>query len=123
MIFENGNVSFIELLQRGGGGGKERSIVGVRAPYMRVIGMQVDQGGAGKATSLPVTSEEEDLFRRLAASTNIYERISESIAPSIFGSADIKKAIACLLFGGQFCILRKLQLFVIVAVLFPVLRY
>lgn len=122
MIFENGNVIFIKLLQRGGGG-KERSIVGVRAPYMRVVGMQVDQGGAGKATSLPVTSEEEDLFRRLAASTNIYERISESIAPSIFGSADIKKAIACLLFGGQFCVLRKLQLFAILAVLFPVLRY
>lgn len=67
---------------------------------MRVLGIQVDEGGAGKATSVQVTPEEEDLFRRLAASSNIYERIAKSIAPSIFGSADIKKAIACLLFGG-----------------------
>lgn len=74
--------------------------MGVRAPYMRVLGIQVDGGGPGKASSVQVTPEEEDLFRRLAASSNIYERIAKSIAPSIFGSEDIKKAIACLLFGG-----------------------
>ncbi|KAG8327690.1 minichromosome maintenance protein 5 [Homalodisca vitripennis] len=84
-----------------GGGGKEKSIVGVRAPYMRVVGIQVDDGGAGKSTTGAVTPEEEDLFRRLAASPDIYERLSKSIAPSIFGSADIKKAITCLLFGGS----------------------
>lgn len=32
---------------------------------------------------------------------NIYETIAKSIAPSIYGSTDIKKAIACLLFGGS----------------------
>lgn len=48
-----------------------------------------------------VTSEEEDLFRHLAADSNLYERIAKSIAPSIFGAMDIKKAIACLLFGGS----------------------
>jgi DNA replication licensing factor MCM5 len=37
----------------------------------------------------------------LAASPNIYDRIARSIAPSIYGSDDIKKAIACLLFGGS----------------------
>lgn len=47
------------------------------------------------------TNEEEDLFRRLASDTNLYERIARSIAPSIFGALDIKKAIACLLFGGS----------------------
>ena len=31
---------------------------------------------------------------------NIYENLCKSVAPSIFGHADIKKAIACLLFGG-----------------------
>lgn len=30
----------------------------------------------------------------------IYEKISRSIGNAIFGSDDIKKAIACLLFGG-----------------------
>lgn len=30
----------------------------------------------------------------------LYEKLTRSIAPSIFGHPDIKKAIACLLFGG-----------------------
>jgi DNA replication licensing factor MCM5 len=41
------------------------------------------------------------MFRRLAADPNVYERITKSIAPSIFGATDMKKAIACLLFGGS----------------------
>lgn len=52
-------------------------------------------------TRAPVTADEEEEFRRLAADPNIYERISKSIAPSIFGAEDMKKAIACLLFGGS----------------------
>lgn len=32
--------------------------------------------------------------------SEIYEKIAHSIAPSIYGSSEIKKAIACLLFGG-----------------------
>lgn len=40
------------------------------------------------------------MFRRLAETPNVFERIANSIAPSIFGAVDIKKAIACLLFGG-----------------------
>lgn len=32
---------------------------------------------------------------------NIYENLCKSVAPSIFGHGDIKKAIACLLFGGM----------------------
>lgn len=48
-----------------------------------------------------VTPQEEEELRCLAAMPNIYETIAKSIAPSIYGSADIKKAIACLLFGGS----------------------
>lgn len=48
-----------------------------------------------------MTPQEEEEFRQLAATPNIYEIISRSIAPSIFGGSDIKKAIACLLFGGS----------------------
>merc|ERR1712226_1386556 len=40
-------------------------------------------------------------FRRLASKPDVYETISRSIAPSIYGSEDMKKAIACLLFGGS----------------------
>ena len=48
-----------------------------------------------------VTAEEEESFRMLAQKPDVYETISKSIAPSIFGSEDIKKSISCLLFGGS----------------------
>lgn len=67
---------------------------------MRVVGIQLDSDGLGTSSLGSISAEEEDLFRRMAASPNIYERLSNSIAPSIYGFADIKKAIACLLFGG-----------------------
>ncbi|KAL1129938.1 hypothetical protein AAG570_012882 [Ranatra chinensis] len=79
-----------------GGGSRDKS-VGVRTPYIRVIGIQADQEGS-KTT---ISSEEEELFKNLASTPNIYDRLSKSIAPSIFGFTDIKKAIACLLFGGS----------------------
>lgn len=83
----------------------EKPTVGVRAPYIRVLGVQADSMESGlTSTSLPVTADEEEAFRRLAASPDVYERLSRSIAPSIFGAEDMKKAIACLLIGGM-CIL------------------
>lgn len=48
-----------------------------------------------------MTPQEEEEFRRLAALPDVYDVISRSIAPSIFGGLDMKKAIACLLFGGS----------------------
>ncbi|XP_040577004.1 DNA replication licensing factor mcm5 [Lepeophtheirus salmonis] len=80
----------------------ESKSVGVRAPYLRVVGIQVDTDGQGRtAVDTRFTSEEEERFRRLAAKPNVQNIISQSIAPSIYGSDDIKKAIACLLFGGS----------------------
>ena len=75
--------------------------VGIRAPYLRVVGINIDTEGSGRAGSLPYSEEEEQLFRHLASSPNIYERIAKSIAPSIYGCNDMKKAIACLLFSGS----------------------
>lgn len=37
----------------------------------------------------------------MARSHGFYERFAESIAPSIYGNLDIKKAVVCLLFGGS----------------------
>ncbi|XP_065348701.1 DNA replication licensing factor Mcm5 [Cloeon dipterum] len=80
----------------------EKQTVGVRAPYIRVLGISADSYDAGVSSSgPPITGEEEDSFRRLAAAPNVYERIAKSIAPSIFGAEDMKKAIACLLVGGS----------------------
>lgn len=61
----------------------------------------MDTEGPGRAGNLSYTPDDEQLFRHLANSPNIYDRIANSIAPSIFGSTNIKKAIACLLFGGS----------------------
>jgi DNA replication licensing factor MCM5 len=78
-----------------------KSNIGIRMPYLRVVGIHIDTEGSGRAGSMPYTTEEEQLFRDLASSPNIYERIARSIAPSIYGCADMKKAIACLLFSGS----------------------
>ncbi|KAF7488175.1 DNA replication licensing factor mcm5-A [Sarcoptes scabiei] len=83
------------------GGGESKVNVGIRAPYLRVLGIYVETEGPGRAGKIPYTPDDEELFRHLANSPDIYERITNSIAPSIFGSQDIKKAIACLLFGGS----------------------
>lgn len=75
--------------------------VGIRAPYFRVVGIQVDTQGQGHSTGTSITPAEEEEFRQLAKSPNVYETLAKSIAPSIYGSLDVKKAIACLLFGGS----------------------
>ncbi|KAI6241344.1 DNA replication licensing factor MCM5 [Aphelenchoides fujianensis] len=57
--------------------------------------------GLGRSDKIQFTPEEEREFKEFAKSENVYQTISKSIAPMIFGSADIKNAIACLLFGGS----------------------
>ena len=82
--------------------GQENAGVGIRRPYIRVVGIQLETGAGGRtAVKAPFTPQEEEEFRQLSASPDIYDIVAKSIAPSIFGSIDIKKAIACLLFGGS----------------------
>lgn len=40
-------------------------------------------------------------FKKFAAEPDVYKSICSKIAPSIFGHDDVKKAVACLLFGGS----------------------
>jgi len=40
-------------------------------------------------------------FKKFAAEPDAYQNICSKIAPSIFGHDDVKKAVACLLFGGS----------------------
>ena len=84
------------------GSRRERGTVGVRAPYLRVLGIRVETEGLGRASKdVRFTAEEEEEFRRLAAKPNVHEILAKSIAPSIYGSEDIKKVVSCLLFGGS----------------------
>lgn len=51
--------------------------------------------------SMPnITEEDKEKFENMKKDPHLYDKLTKSIAPSIFGHADIKKAIACLLFGG-----------------------
>ena len=102
-------------------GSRERVSAGIRKPYLRVVGIEVDSEGPGRASQSSVTPEEEEEMRQLAARPDIHDMVSRSIAPSIYGGlgeityhppphvrsplsyahTDIKKAIASLLFGGS----------------------
>ncbi|KAI6657444.1 DNA replication licensing factor mcm5-A-like [Oopsacas minuta] len=75
--------------------------VGLRKPYLRVVGVDVSSERSGQNRGSAFTPQEEEKFRILSAHPDVYDMISRSIAPSIFGSTDIKRAIACQLFGGS----------------------
>lgn len=101
-VYIQGIYSIRKVGKPGKADSREKQIVGVRAPYMRIVGITVDSEGTGAISRYNnITSEEEEQFRRLAASPDIYDRLAKSLAPSIFGTADIKKAIVSLLFGGM----------------------
>ncbi|KAJ3812089.1 MCM-domain-containing protein [Lentinula aff. lateritia] len=74
--------------------------------YLRVVHLELSSpASGGSAGSNPFgvqfSSEEEEEFGEMARSSGFYERFAKSVGPSIYGSLDIKKAIACLLFGGS----------------------
>ncbi|XP_032442655.1 DNA replication licensing factor MCM5 [Xiphophorus hellerii] len=82
--------------------GREKGVgVGIRSSYLRVVGIQMDTEGAGRGATGSVSPQEEEQLRSLAASPGIYGSLASSMAPSIYGSDDLKKAITCLLFGGS----------------------
>lgn len=99
-VLIHGIYSIKKVGGKGKGDDRNKAVVGVRAPYMRVIGIKVDTEIGAISRFSNITTEEEAAFRKLAASPDIYEKLAKSIAPSIFGSVDIKKALVCLLFGG-----------------------
>ncbi|KAK6022407.1 MCM2/3/5 family protein, partial [Ostertagia ostertagi] len=80
--------------------GTDKTLTGIRTPYLRVLGIHVETGGPGRAEFKQYTPEEERNFNGAAQRPDAYELIAKSIAPSIYGSVDIKKSIACLLPDG-----------------------
>ncbi|RHY38043.1 hypothetical protein DYB38_012542 [Aphanomyces astaci] len=81
---------------------KQVGAVAIRTPYLRVVGIEINEEGAGRA-KVVFTPREEEIFADMARDPNLYEKLSASIAPSIYGdyTVNIKKAIACLLIGGS----------------------
>jgi DNA replication licensing factor MCM5 len=72
----------------------------VAYPYIRVLGIEVNNMGAGRS-DFHFDKEEEDKFRKFARTPGLYDKISANIDPAIYGHEDIKQAIACQLFGGS----------------------
>jgi len=82
--------------------GKGSGAVAIRNPYLRAVGIQTDlshnqAGGMG----MQFSEEEEQEFLELSRRPDLYSLVASCIAPSIYGNADIKKAITCLLLGGS----------------------
>jgi peptidoglycan/LPS O-acetylase OafA/YrhL len=89
---------------RGRGGGEDAGGggVGVRVPYLRVVGVVLREMGSGRA-SMTFTPDEEERLVSLSKQPNIYETMAASVAPSLRGdyTEDIKRAILCLLMSGS----------------------
>lgn len=72
----------------------------VRTPYIKALGIQADTStGAGRVFA-SFSEDEVSEFKAMARRPDIYEHIVSQIAPVIYGHEDIKKALACQLFGG-----------------------
>ncbi|KDO24044.1 hypothetical protein SPRG_10832 [Saprolegnia parasitica CBS 223.65] len=84
------------------GAKRQVGAIAIRTPYLKVVGIEIDEEGAGRARAVFTPSEEEK-FHEMARDPDLYEKLATSIAPSIYGdyTVNIKKAIACLLVGGS----------------------
>ncbi|PQP97423.1 DNA replication licensing factor MCM5 [Prunus yedoensis var. nudiflora] len=77
-----------------------KGAVAVRQPYIRVVGIE-EANDANSRGPASFTQEEIEEFKKFAAEPDVYTSICSKIAPSIFGHDDVKKAVACLMFGGS----------------------
>lgn len=81
-------------------GGKKEAAVAIRNPYLRAVGITSDLDQTAKGSAV-FTEEEEQEFLELSRRPDLYDALARSIAPSIYGNIDMKKAIVCLLMGGS----------------------
>merc|ERR1719265_1771405 len=85
---------------------REKGSDTVKFSYVFALGLDVGQGNtSGGNGSIPVTPEEVERFDLMAKDPEIREKIYKSVAPAIVASKkdvtdEVKKAVACLLFGG-----------------------
>ena len=80
--------------------GATNGSVAIRTPYVRAVGIMTDVDHTAKGNAI-FSEEEEQEFLEMSRRPDLYEAFARCIAPSIYGNADIKKAIACLLMGGS----------------------
>ncbi|KAJ8609958.1 hypothetical protein CTAYLR_008090 [Chrysophaeum taylorii] len=87
------------------GGDKSARGASLRTPYLKVAGIDFDlfEGGRGSTASSRFSPADEERFQAIGRRPDVRDLVARSIAPSISGdyTVDIKRAIACLLFGGS----------------------
>merc|ERR1711865_962550 len=89
-----------------GGGSKGKGTQTVKYSYLQINGLSVSQGNMAEMGVVNITNDEQEHFERLSKEPGIRDKIYRSIAPAICASSkdvidDVKKAVACLLFGGS----------------------
>lgn len=75
--------------------------VAIRNPYVKVLGINHLSNNPLNNSLAMFSEQEEQKFLELSQRPDLYELFASSIAPSIYGNKDIKKAIVCLLMGGS----------------------
>ena len=75
--------------------GKEDKVL--FTPYFDALSLKPKQK---EFAELEITGEEELTIREMSKDPLIFEKVAKSIAPSIYGHDEIKKALALQLFGG-----------------------
>ncbi|GLT25412.1 hypothetical protein SLA2020_005430 [Shorea laevis] len=88
------------IFQSASSSASHKGAVAVRQPYIRVVGMEETNEASSRGPA-SFTQEEVEEFKKFASHPDAYETICSRVAPSIFGHNDVKKAVACLLFGGS----------------------
>lgn len=73
---------------------------GIRIPYIRVLGIHQENRASDFLLGKFAPADVEEMIK-ISRTPKVYETISKSMCPAIFGSDDIKRAIGCMLFGGS----------------------
>ena len=93
-------MGIFSIYQNKGSKGSGGGAVAIRTPYLRAVGIQSDTDSTAKGHS-NFSEEEEQEFLEMSRRPDLYNVMTDCIAPSIYGNRDIKKAILCLLLGGS----------------------
>ncbi|XP_026445454.1 DNA replication licensing factor MCM5-like isoform X1 [Papaver somniferum] len=93
-------IGIYSIFQAGNSATSQRGAVAVRQPYIRVVGIE-DGSDSNSSGKFVFTADEVEEFKKFASEADCYKNICSKVAPSIYGHEDVKKSVACLLFGGS----------------------